>query len=74
MSHAIVPTASVTGSSTTPDRRDTKPVIRTTVPSGWYDPDGAAWEAESPPAIEALRASPMRPAILLEAVDPENDN
>jgi hypothetical protein len=29
--------------------------------SGWYDPDGSAWEPESDSEFEALRATSPRP-------------
>jgi hypothetical protein len=60
---------------TSTERRNPKPAARAAAPSGWYDPDGAAWEAESTPDFEAFRATPvrpMRPAIRVEG-DPRDD-
>jgi hypothetical protein len=58
------------GSTVTIDRGDKQSVVRTVVPSGWYDPDGAAWESETLPATEILRAAEIRPMILVEGADP----
>ena len=52
-----------TGSSSDQERHDARAAIRARLPSGWYDPDGAAWEAESQPPLEAFRATPVRPPV-----------
>jgi hypothetical protein len=70
-----MPTATpqTTGSRAVPatDHRSPKPAARIAVQSGWYDPDGAAWEADSTPDFEAFRATPVRPAIRVEG-DPRD--
>jgi hypothetical protein len=43
--------------------------IRTTAPSGWYDPDGAGWESETATLYESPRATKGRPAIVVETID-----
>jgi len=42
--------------------------------SGWYDPDGAAWEADRNSVFEAFRATPTRSGLLFDADDPDLDN
>ena len=64
-SHADSPTSS----AVTPDRHEAARTGRPPAPSGWYDPDGAAWEAESPASAEAWGATRIRPPIRVEGVD-----
>lgn len=46
---------------------------RTTGGSGWYDPDGAAWESEAMESFEAPRVTPVRPAIRIEVTRKDRD-
>ena len=39
------------------------------VTTGWYDPDGAAWEGDSPGDFEAFRATVTRPSIIVDTAD-----
>ena len=66
------PTAPVTTSGSEP--REARSKSLATSPTGWYDPDGAAWEAESPASVEAFRSSPIRPPLRVDGVDSDLDN
>lgn len=35
--------------------------------SSWYDPDSSAWEPRPATPFEALRATPARPSVVIEA-------
>jgi len=34
--------------------------------SSWYDPDASAWEPQPAAQFEALRASPVRPPVVVD--------
>jgi hypothetical protein len=47
---------------------------RSATATGWYDPDGAAWEADRNSVFEAFRATPTRSGLLFDADDPDLEN
>jgi hypothetical protein len=57
-----------TAASSVPDQGPLRPVSRTIIASGWYDPDGAAWEPEM--TFEApIASTPIsRPPIEIEGL------
>ncbi len=55
------------------DVADAFTALATTGNSGWYDPDGAAWESETVATFEARRATPVRPAISVEGAGEDRD-
>ena len=55
------------------EERGSRPGIPATA-SGWYDPDGAAWEVDRNSVFEAFRATPTRSRLLFDADDPDLEN
>jgi hypothetical protein len=48
------------------DSTDRPTTVSSSPTSSWYDPDSSAWEPRPAANFEALRASPARPARIVE--------